>query len=140
MYVLLLKVGVHRWHGPNCHVIWEEGEGTYHGRHEAGAFRTICTTVSFFRWTAYYMNVCVCVCILSRCFAFTFGVYCTLNRLSNMQCIINKFYLQCLVKMASIGAVHPLTYSYYVYVCMDVYMYGCIHVGMYICMYVYVCM
>ena len=32
-----------------------------------------------------YMNVCVC--ILLRCFAFTFGVFCTLNRFSIIQCI-----------------------------------------------------
>ena len=60
-----------------------------------------------------------------------------------MQCIINKFYLQCLVKMASIGTVHVLTYSYYVsvwmYTCRYVYMYVCVCVYV-VCMYVCTCM
>ena len=45
-HVLLLEVGVHTNHRD-----LRRGEGTYHGRHVAGAFRTICTTVSFIRWT-----------------------------------------------------------------------------------------
>ena len=75
-------------------------------------------------------------------------MYCILNRFCTIQCIINKFYLQCLAKMASIGTVHALTYSYYVYVWMYTCRYACMYVCMYVCvcsmyvcmyMYVYVC-
>ena len=52
-----------KWHQLSCD-LGRGRRGTYNGRHVAGAFRTICKTVSFFRWRACCMYAwCVCECV-----------------------------------------------------------------------------